>query len=53
MSEGFFTIELDSYGFMLNTAWAYVSISWPLIILSVVSATIYTIIKRKRNKHDY
>jgi hypothetical protein len=53
MSEGIFTIELGRYGFMLDTEWAYVSISWPLLILSVVSATIYTIIKRKRNKHDY
>jgi len=50
MSEGFFAIELGRYGFMLDTNWAYVSLSWPLLILSVVSATIYTIIKRKRNK---
>jgi hypothetical protein len=50
MSEGIFTIELGEYGLMLDTAWAYVSLSWPLLILSVVSATIYTIVKRKRSK---
>lgn len=50
MSEGFFTIELDSYGFLFNTAWAYVSISWPLIILSVVGAIVYKVIKRKKRE---
>jgi hypothetical protein len=50
MSEGIFTIELGQYGFMIDTAWCYVSISWELIGLSVVSAIIYKVIKRKKNK---
>ncbi len=50
MSEGIFTIELGRYGFMLDTEWAYVSLSWPLLILSALSATIYTIVKRMRSK---
>jgi hypothetical protein len=50
MSEGFFTIELGSYGFMLDTALCYIAISWKLIALSVVSAIIYKVIKRKRVK---
>jgi hypothetical protein len=48
MSEGIFTIELGRYGFMLDTEWAYVSLSWPLLILSVVGVTLYKVIKRKR-----
>jgi hypothetical protein len=50
MSEGIFTIELGRYGFMLDTAWCYVAISWELIGLSVASAIIYKVIKRKKNK---
>ena len=48
MSEGIFTMELGRYGFMLDTAWCYVSISWELIALSVVSAIIYKVIKKMR-----
>jgi hypothetical protein len=50
MSEGFFTIEIDTYGFMLDTEWCYVALSWQLITLSVLCAIIYKVIKRKRNK---
>jgi hypothetical protein len=50
MSEGFFTIELGRYGFMLDTEWCYVALSWQLITLSVVGAIIYRVIKRKKNK---
>jgi len=50
MSEGIFTIEIGRYGFMLDTEWAYVSFSWPLIVLSVVGVTLYKVIKRKKNK---
>ncbi len=50
MSEGIFTIELGRYGFMLDTEWCYIAISWQLIGLSVLSAIIYKVIKRKKNK---
>lgn len=50
MSEGFFTIEIDTYGFMLDTEWCYVALSWQLITLSVLGAIIYKVIKRKKNK---
>jgi hypothetical protein len=50
MSEGFFTIEIDTYGFMLDTEWCYIALSWQLITLSVVGAILYKVIKRKRNK---
>jgi hypothetical protein len=50
MSEGIFTLELGRYGLMLDTEWAYVSISWELITLSVVGAIVYKVIKRKKNK---
>jgi len=50
MSEGMLTIELGRYGFMLDTAWCYVAISWELITLSVVGVILYKVIKRKKNK---
>jgi hypothetical protein len=50
MSEGFFTIELGRYGFMFDTNWCYVALSWELIGLSVASYIIYRVIKRKKNK---
>jgi hypothetical protein len=50
MSEGIFTIELGRYGFMLDTEWAYVSISWPLIIISAIAYAGYKFYKRKKNK---
>jgi hypothetical protein len=50
MSEGLFTIEIDTYGFMLDTEWCYVALSWQLITLSVLGAIIYKVIKRKKNK---
>jgi hypothetical protein len=50
MSEGIFTIELGRYGFMLDTEWAYVSISWPLIIISTLLTIAYKVYKRKKNK---
>lgn len=50
MSEGIFTIELGRYGFMLDTEWAYVSISWPLIIIATLSTIAYKVYKRKKNK---
>ena len=34
--ENLLTIELGEYGFMLSTAWLYVSISWELLILAVL-----------------
>lgn len=50
MSEGIFTMELGRYGFMIDTEWCYVSLSWELLILSVVGVTLYKVIKRKKNK---
>jgi hypothetical protein len=45
------TIELNDYGLMIDLGdFLYVSQSWAFIILSVVGATLYTVIKRKRNK---
>jgi hypothetical protein len=50
MSEGIFTIELDSYGFMLDTEWCYVALSWQLIITSALVFAGYKFYKRKKNK---
>ena len=50
MSEGIFTIELGRYGFMLDTEWAYVSLSWQLLITTALLLTAYKIYKRIRVK---
>jgi len=50
MSEGFFTIEIDNYGFMLDTEWAYIALSWQLLTLTALVVIGYKIYKRKKNK---
>ena len=42
-------IELDNYGFMLDTEWCYVALSWQLLITSALLAVAYKIYKRTRN----
>jgi hypothetical protein len=44
------TIELDQYGFMLDTEWCYVALSWQLLIISALFFAGYKIYKRKKNK---
>jgi hypothetical protein len=44
------TIELDDYGFMLDTEWAYVALTWELLITTALLITAYKIYKRKKNK---
>jgi hypothetical protein len=44
------TIELDGYGFMLDTEWAYVALTWELLITTALLITAYKIYKRKKNK---
>jgi hypothetical protein len=44
------TIELDQYGFMLDTEWCYVALSWQLLIASALIFAGYKIYKRKKNK---
>jgi hypothetical protein len=45
------TIELNDYGLMIDLGdFLYVSQSWAFIILSVVGAILYKLIKIKRNK---
>jgi hypothetical protein len=43
------TIEIDTYGFMLDTEWAYVALSWQLLITSALLITAYKIYKRMKN----
>lgn len=50
MSEGIFTIELGRYGFMLDSEWCYISLSWELLAISALSTIAYKIYKRKKNK---
>lgn len=51
MSEGFFTIELGSYGFMFDTEWCYVSLSWELMataLIIFVGTKVYNKIKNSK-----
>jgi hypothetical protein len=43
-------IELDNYGFMLDTEWCYVALSWQLLITTALVAVAYRVYKRKKNK---
>ena len=46
MSEGIFVIELGDYGFLLDTAWCYVALSWEFIVSAAVIATAVIVFKR-------
>jgi len=55
MNEGIFTIEIGSYGFMLDTNWCYIALSWQLIIsvtLLTVAYKVYKAYKRTRNNNE-
>jgi len=49
MNEGIFTIEIGSYGFMLDTKWCYVALSWQLIITLSLLTIGYKVYKRIKN----
>ena len=42
-------IEIDSYGFMLDTEWCYVALDWKLLITATLLTIAYKIYKRTRN----
>jgi hypothetical protein len=44
------TIELNGYGFEIDTDWCYVALSWQLLITTALLITAYKIYKRKKNK---
>lgn len=43
-------ILFDEYGFMFDTEWAYVSLSWELLISAGVIATAYLLFKKWNNR---
>jgi hypothetical protein len=44
------TIELDNYGFMFDTEWAYVSLSWQLLITSALLGIAYKFYRIRKGK---
>ena len=44
------TIELNGYGFEIDTNWCYVALSWQLLIVGWSIALGVIIYKRKKNK---
>ena len=53
MNENIFTVEIGHYGFMLDTEWCYIALSWRLLITSALLFIGYKVYKRyKRNRVD-
>lgn len=51
MSEGFFTIELGRYGFMIDTEWCYIALSWEILTTALVifvGSKVYNKIKNSK-----
>ena len=48
MWDSFLSIELDSYGFTIDSYWFYVSLSWQMLLVSAVAFVGYKIYKRSK-----
>jgi hypothetical protein len=48
--NGYIDISLDEYGFMFDSQWAYVALSWELLIIGGVIATALVIFKKWNNR---
>ena len=46
--ENLMSIELNEYGFQIDTEWCYVALSWQLLITTALVAVAYKIYKRKK-----
>jgi hypothetical protein len=44
------TIELDHYGFMLDTEWCYVALSWQLLITTALVSAAYKFYRVRKAK---
>jgi hypothetical protein len=44
------TIELNEYGFCMDSDWFYIALDWKLITLTALVVIAYKIYKRKKNK---
>jgi hypothetical protein len=44
------TIELNEYGFCMDSDWFYIALDWKLITLTALLVIGYKIYKRKKNK---
>ena len=44
------TIELNEYGFCIDSDWFYIALDWKLIVTTALLVTAYKIYKRKKNK---
>lgn len=46
------TIELDSYGFMLDTRWCYIALSWQLLATAALVGVGYKYFKKWKTNND-
>ena len=44
------TIELNEYGFCMDSDWFYIALDWKLITLTALVVIGYKVYKRKKNK---
>jgi hypothetical protein len=44
------TIELDTYGFMLETRYAYISLTWEILVVTTLVAIIFKAYKNYSKK---
>ena len=45
MWDSFLSIELDGYGFTIDSYWFYLSLSWQIIALSAAAIVAYKVYK--------
>ena len=50
MHEGILTIELGRYGFMLDTKYCYIALSWELLATAALVIVSYKLWRKSRNK---
>jgi hypothetical protein len=44
------TIELNEYGFQIETSWLYIALDWRFLTTALLVTIAYKIYKRKKNK---
>lgn len=47
------TIELNDYGFCLDSEWFYIALNWKMIITTIGFIVAYKIYKNRKNKYDF
>ena len=46
--DKFLGIELDGYGFTIDSYWAYISLSWQILATATIALIVYKIYKNRK-----